>query len=125
MKKFREFLKRLGTAWMILIGRRGYCLWFSDGNISWSHVYRSAAIDAFDKYMKLVYKDKDEEDNSFIARAQIVRWLLSYDTNNSILAQFKDFRGDCYVSYDCNSENDLKELLEQDIRGDEGTDNIE
>lgn len=74
-----------------------------------TNLYLDVAMDAATMYLQR----KTNDAASRAARRNIIRHALI--TEGSILAQYKE--GDnCWVSYDCNSEEDLKELLNQNIR---------
>lgn len=107
--KIENFCKRLYLAWQIVDGRKCYYMGFSDGNISDDHIYLVATMDAAEEYLKI----KADNPASLVARWNIIRHALV--TEESILAQYKEC-DNCCVSYDCNSEEDLDELLNQDIR---------
>lgn len=96
-------------AYQIVRGYKCYYLGFSHSDTPDDHIFFSAAMDAAEEYLKI----KAGSPASLVARRNIIRHALI--TEESILAQYK--KGDsCYVSCDCNSEEDLDELLNQDIR---------
>ena len=108
INKIKKFFKRLYLGYQITSDGKYYYMGFADDNISDDRVYLLAAMDAADEYLKL----KTDNKESLVARWNIIRHALI--TEESILAQYKE-RDNCCVSYDCNSEEDLDEFLNQEI----------
>lgn len=106
--KIKNFCKRLYLAWQIANDNKCYYMGFADNNVSDEHVFLTAAMDAAEEYLNI----KTDDPASLVARRNIIRHALI--TEGSILAQYKE-DDNCCVSYDCNSEEDLKELLNQKI----------
>lgn len=106
--RIKNICKRLKLAYQIARGYKCYYLGFSHQDTPEDHVYYAAAMDAAWEYLSMTTDNYE----SFDARLDIIKRAL--DVNSPILAQYK--KGDnCYVSYDCNSEKDLNELLNQEI----------
>lgn len=99
--------RRLKFAWAIAKGRNAFVTIFHEG-IPDANLYLAAAMDAAEEYLKL----KTDNKESLVARWNIIRHALI--TEESIFAQYKE-RDECCVSYDCNSEKDLDEFLNQEI----------
>lgn len=106
--KIKKFFKRLNLGYRIIRGKRCYYMGFSGDDVSDERVYLTAAMDAAEEYLKI----KTDNPASLVARWNIIRHALI--TEESILAQYKE-RDECCVSYDCNSEEDLDEFLNQEI----------
>lgn len=111
--KIQSFFNRLHAAWyltrQIISGRKYYLMVFEHKDTPDDHVYCASAMDAAWEYLSMMTDNYE----SFYARLDIIKRAL--DVDNSILAQYK--KGDnCYVSYDCNSEEELQEFLNQDIQ---------
>lgn len=96
-------------AYQIVRGYKCYYLGFSHQDTPEEHIYLTAAVDAAEEYLKI----KLGITEGFYARRNII--LHALFTEASILTQYK-IGNNCYVSCDCNSEEDLDELLNQDIR---------
>lgn len=107
--KIKNICKRLRLAYQIVRGYKCYYLGFADDNIPNERVYVVAAMDAAEEYLRM----KLGITEGFYARRNIIRHALV--TEASILTQYK-IGNNCYMSCDCNSEEDLSELLNQDIR---------
>lgn len=106
--KIKNICKRLKLAYQIARGYKCYYLGFSQQDTPEYHVYYAATMDAAWEYLSMMTDNYE----SFDARLDIVKRAL--EVNSSILTQYKK-GNDCYVSYDCNSEEDLDEFLNQEI----------
>lgn len=107
--KIKNFFKRLWLAWQIAIGYKCYYTNFADNSISEDRVYLTVAMGAVEEYLKI----KTNNLASLVARRNIIRHALI--TEESILAQYKE-GNECCASYDCNSEEELQELLNQELQ---------
>lgn len=108
MKRIIDFVKRLRFAWYVINNHKGYYIIFGDKDAPDDYVFLKAAMDAAEKYLKI----KTDSQASLVARRNIIRQALV--TEGSILAQYKECN-ECCVSYDCNSDEDLDEFLNQEI----------
>lgn len=109
MKKFLKSLRsRLSDAMSILFCGRYFLLRMKNRHATEKTVLFGAAFRASRRYLSLVC------DDSAAAEARLDMLTAVLDADASVVLFYKE-NGQCLVSYDCLSQSDLDELLNQEV----------
>lgn len=120
MKWLRDFRQRICDALKLLsCGRYSLYVFYVDKTDD--SVNLAVARHAAEKYIISRVERTGEKDgisyygyeDSIVARRQMIEAVL--DIDNSVILQTRKYGG-CYVAYDCQSQSEFDELLNQEIK---------